>query len=129
MRSGRFEEGLKLYHTALTQVVRKPDVLARVVFNMGLGFLKWEKPEFAVKAFKRAASLDPKFEKAAHNVRVLEKVHGNDVEMDIGAEIVDMGELSDTNSFDAEGLSDDIAEMFGSSLELDDSLFESLAQG
>ncbi|SMF49119.1 tetratricopeptide repeat protein [Pseudobacteriovorax antillogorgiicola] len=127
MRKGRFEQGLKLYHTALTQVVKKPETLARVVFNMGLGYLKWEKPDHACKAFKQATSLDPQFEKASHNLRILQKRTKPQV-AETSADIIDMGESVGAGN-EGDAIGEDIAEMFGSGLELDDSLFESLAQG
>ena len=73
MRRKKFEKGIRLYKAAMAQVTSDRAVMARVMFNMGVGFLKWSKLKEAKSAFARSAELDPEFEKARHNIRVLDR--------------------------------------------------------
>lgn len=71
VRAGYFQQGIKLYKTAASQLVNHPDLSSRVFFNMGLGLWKWGKGELAVLAFDRAVELDGRNEKARHNADTL----------------------------------------------------------
>ncbi len=77
MRQKRFEKGFHLYETAIGAVGNeKKKVLARLMFNMALGFFRWNKFEKAREFFAKATALDGAFKKALHNSRILEKVAG-----------------------------------------------------
>lgn len=75
MRKRRFEKGLQLYKAAISHIGKSPHVLARVTFNMGIGYLKWGKLKKAQLAFESASQLDLGFEKAKHNAELLKSYH------------------------------------------------------
>jgi tetratricopeptide (TPR) repeat protein len=83
IRHEQHKQGLSLYKSAISFVSSDSRVLARVFFNMGLGFIKWGKLEPALMAFEQAARLDKEFAKAAHNVEALKglKNKGSQVSM------------------------------------------------
>ena len=57
----------------MAQIKAGPEIMSRVVFNLGLGYLKVHKKKSAKLAFEKAASLDPKFDKANHNLVAMKK--------------------------------------------------------
>ncbi len=74
IRHQHFKQGLSLYKTAIGMVNKDNAVVARVLFNMGLGLVKWGKGKTAIAAFERANSLDPKLRKAKHNLAVVQSI-------------------------------------------------------
>jgi tetratricopeptide (TPR) repeat protein len=64
MRQGRHEAGMQLYQAAVKALGRDEKVQARLYFNMGIGFRRWQKPEKALGCFEMALKLDPGFQKA-----------------------------------------------------------------
>lgn len=66
-RDKRFEHAVKLYETATKLVESVPWLIARLSYNQGLAFNKWDKPEEARKHFERAAKADPEFKKAVRS--------------------------------------------------------------
>lgn len=63
-RDKKFQHAVKLYETAVRLVDKNPWLVARLAYNEGLAYNKWEKPEEARKQFERAAKADPEFKKA-----------------------------------------------------------------
>lgn len=75
MRQKRFESGFHLYETAIGAVSGdKKKVLARLMFNMALGFFRWKKFDKAREFFDKASALDSAFKKAVHNAKIMERV-------------------------------------------------------
>ena len=66
-RDKKFQHAVKLYETATKLVDKNPWLVARLAYNEGLAFNKWDKPEEARKQFERAAKADPEFKKALRN--------------------------------------------------------------
>lgn len=66
-RDKKFQHAIKLYETAVKLVNKSPWLVARLAYNEGLAFNKWEKPEEARKQFERAAKADPEFKKAVRS--------------------------------------------------------------
>ena len=121
IRKKKYDEGFQLYHTAISQVIKDPKVLSRVVFNMGLGLLKVDKTEKAKKAFKKALALDSEFEKAAHNYNILNN-EGSGTAKKSKAKVKEVIKEVGSGGSDEAGYSDD----FDGDFEVDDELFESL---
>ena len=73
IRHDRFNEGVKLYESAISVLGEKPipRTLAKLIFNLGLGFSRWDKLDEALECFEKAAALDPAFRKAAHNAKAV----------------------------------------------------------
>jgi tetratricopeptide (TPR) repeat protein len=65
MRQGRFDQGMHLYKSALAALGRDDKIAARLMFNMGLGFRRWNKPDKALMCFEKSLALDPTYAKAA----------------------------------------------------------------
>ncbi len=72
IRSGRFAEGMKLYHVAIDTVEKESPVLSKLAFNMGIGFIRKQDPESAARCFAIALKLDPDNHKAEKNLAFLE---------------------------------------------------------
>ena len=94
IRHEQHKQGLSLYKSAVTFVASDSRVLARVFFNMGLGFVKWGKSEQALKAFEQAASLDEKFTKASHNIEVLKGLKAKGMQVPMPQRLHELEELS-----------------------------------
>jgi len=68
MRNGHHEKGMSLYKSAMAAIGKNDKIQARLYFNMGLGYKRWNKPEKAAACFAKSLELDPSYEKAArHN--------------------------------------------------------------
>lgn len=80
IRHQHYKQGISLYKTACGYLRKDKQVLARVIFNMGVGLLKWGKIEIAQLAFEQASSLDPGLLKARHNLNVvIQKIQKGDL--------------------------------------------------
>lgn len=73
IRQDKHEAGLDLYRTAAAAIGSNPKILSRLMFNMGIGFVKWRKPSDAMKCFEESIKLDPEFKDAAHNLAAIKK--------------------------------------------------------
>ena len=71
IRKGNYEAGMNLYKVAMDALGDRPKVLARLMFNMGIGFHKWEKPDESLQCFQQALKLDGSFADAAHNLSIM----------------------------------------------------------
>ena len=71
IRKGEYAAGLNLYQVAMNALGDRPKVLARLLFNMGLGYHKWDKLNESLMCFQRAIKLDPNYTDAAHNMQIL----------------------------------------------------------
>lgn len=76
MRNGKFDEGMNLYQIAVRVVGGLTSVLAKLSFNMGVGYHRFKQPEKALTMFKAATRLDPLHEGARRNVEVMEMQMG-----------------------------------------------------
>ena len=77
IRHERFREGMSLYETAIGLLGdKKPRTRARLIFNLGLGYLKQRRRDEALECFERAAVDDPHFEKSRYNAAVLARLLG-----------------------------------------------------
>lgn len=73
IRQDKHEAGLDLYRTAAAAIGSNPKILSRLMFNMGIGFVKWGRVPDAVKCFEESAKLDPDFKDAMHNIEAIKK--------------------------------------------------------
>lgn len=64
IRQNRHEQAMQLYKSALQAVGRNDKVMARLFYNMGLGYKRWQKPEKAAACFDKSIELDPTYVKA-----------------------------------------------------------------
>jgi CheY-like chemotaxis protein len=73
VRSGHFADGIKQYIAAIA-FLRSDLAIAKISFNLGLGFLRWEKPELAQKWFEKSSALSyGKFTRAENYLPKLDK--------------------------------------------------------
>lgn len=71
VRNGQFAKGVEQYRAALAFLKQREDS-ARVAFNLGLGFLRWGKPNEALPWFQASERMAPAgFGKSASYVRQL----------------------------------------------------------
>lgn len=75
VQEGDFAEGLEHYKAALTHLERD-SLKAKLAFNLGLGYLRWQKEDLALPWFKLASNLQPGFSKCLHQLERLKQKHG-----------------------------------------------------
>jgi CheY-like chemotaxis protein len=76
VHSQAFSDALALYDSALAYADDQSTQM-KLAFNMGLAFLRWEKPADAVIWFKRSAELSQnQFQKAMRNIAYIAKNYG-----------------------------------------------------
>ncbi len=71
IRQKRYDAGFELYQKALQILAKKPKLVSRILYNMGIGYVKFGKPEKGLKCFEKSAEADPEFTDAAHNIKIL----------------------------------------------------------
>lgn len=71
IRQKRHDAGLALYQKALQLLAKKPKLVARVLYNMGIAYTKAGQAPKARRCFEKAVESDPDFTDAAHNLKVL----------------------------------------------------------
>jgi tetratricopeptide (TPR) repeat protein len=71
MRQGRYEVGKKLYQVAMKSVGEDPFLLSRLIFNLGIGYFRWQRFFDALECFEKASHLDPRYKDARTNVELL----------------------------------------------------------
>lgn len=81
-RDQKYEHSVKLYQTAISLVASDPWLVARLAFNQGLAFHKWDKPQEAREQFDLATKLDPSYAKASRATAALNRSETADAEMD-----------------------------------------------
>lgn len=73
IRANSHEQGMNLYKTALQALEGKNKLLARIMFNMGIGYVKWDRLDQSHRCFSKACDLDPTFEAAKFNLNAVSK--------------------------------------------------------
>jgi len=81
MRDGKIPAGMNLYDAALKAVGKEKETLARLYYNKGIGFFKWNKKVEAKQCFEKAVELNPNHENAKHNLHQLKVVPGTAVKV------------------------------------------------
>jgi DNA-binding response OmpR family regulator len=56
VRGGKFEEGMKHYRSAMVYV-GEDAIKGKIAYNLGLGYLRWKKPQDAMSWFREAIKL------------------------------------------------------------------------
>lgn len=69
---GEFERAIRLYETAKLPL-KDPKLKSRILFNMGLAYEKWGKPDEAAPLFEEAVKLDPTYEKATAHLQKIKQ--------------------------------------------------------
>src|SRR5690606_11070978 len=103
VRSGDFKRGIEQYRSAFA-FLRSDVDNARLAFNMGLGYMRWGKPDKALPWFERSATLGhERFTKSRVFVRKLKTVVTNEEDA-VGEALaaVGEGELAETALYNAE---------------------------
>ena len=72
VRNQQFHRGMKHYENSL-KFIRDGDFKAKLAFNLGLGYLRWEKPKEALVWFRNAISFSPHFKKPVSYIEKIEK--------------------------------------------------------
>ncbi|MBC7662131.1 MAG: tetratricopeptide repeat protein [Chitinophagaceae bacterium] len=71
IKQQRFDAGFGLYQKALQLLSKKPKLVSRILYNMGIGYVKMGKNDKGLKCFEKASEQDPTFQDAAFNIKVL----------------------------------------------------------
>ncbi len=96
-RSQQYELGLKLYNQALQYIEKQHELSARVYFNKGLAFFKFERPDEAIQMFDKAITLDPSLDQAATNRRVLMAQQHKGNGLHSGSKAIELENLDDSS--------------------------------
>ncbi len=87
VRGGRIAEGIAQYEAAL-KFIHAKEVIARLSFNVGLAYLRWNKPDDARKWFEKSlAESEGKFQKAKNYLsskKMDSSASVSDLETDLG---------------------------------------------
>ncbi len=70
VRKTNFEKSIELY-TAAQNALKSNILKSKVVYNLGLAYKKWGKPDNAIPFLRQALELNPEFEKAAIKLQEL----------------------------------------------------------
>ena len=73
IKTKKFESGLALYETACQTVEKNHRVLAKLLYNMGIGYVKWSKKEKGLECFQKSLELDPSYADANYNINAINK--------------------------------------------------------
>jgi Flp pilus assembly protein TadD len=76
MRNGRHDDGFNLYRFAIKAVGKNNAILAKLCFNLGIGYHRSNDATKAKKCFAAALHFDPNYDKAKTNLQHLEKASG-----------------------------------------------------
>jgi tetratricopeptide (TPR) repeat protein len=71
IRQKRFEAGFELYQKALLILTKNPQLVSRILYNMGIAYVKSAQLDKGLKCFEKSAEADPEFANAVHNIQVL----------------------------------------------------------
>lgn len=69
-----FESAMKLYKYSIELLKSDTKLQAKLYFNAGLGFRKWNKLKEAMICFDKSIELDPEFEKSKRNAEALKDI-------------------------------------------------------
>ena len=81
-RGQKYEHSVKLYQTAIGLVGSDSWLAARLAFNQGLAFHKWDKPQEAREQFDLATKLDPAYAKASRVTAAMNHAKAANAEVD-----------------------------------------------
>lgn len=76
MRNGKYENGMHLYNAAAKVLGKNNSIHARLIFNMGMGYRRWNKNDKAVACFEQAIELDPNFKKSQDQIEQIKALGG-----------------------------------------------------
>ncbi|SMF13575.1 tetratricopeptide repeat protein [Pseudobacteriovorax antillogorgiicola] len=79
IKQEKFAVGFGLYKKALQLLARDKGLSARILYNMGIGFMKRGENEKGYSCFVKSNEMDPEFENAKHNVKVLSQTKSGSV--------------------------------------------------
>ena len=69
----QFDAAIELYKTGVRTVAKHKALTSRLMYNMGIGYVKANDHVKGMKCFKKATDLDPEYQDARHNLEILEK--------------------------------------------------------
>lgn|GEM_PF-1317475 len=110
MRQGRFEIGKTLYHVAMRSVGADKYLMSRLIFNLGIGYYRWQRPFDALECFEKALESDASYADAKTNAVVLAKRLGSQAKVDGVAAVVKPVEEVATSQFKGEFNEDGFSE-------------------
>lgn len=76
MRREDFAKGMSLYNSALTALGQNQQLAARLHYNIGLGYRRWQKLDKASRHFSLSLELDPSFHKAKDQLDKMSTILG-----------------------------------------------------
>lgn len=77
IKQKKYSVGYNLYKKALQILAKDKKLSAKIVYNMGIGFVKEGDPQKGLQCFIKSNKLDPALANAKHNITILEKLEKN----------------------------------------------------
>ncbi len=109
IRNGKYAEGLSLYKVAAKTLEGDEKLAAKIVYNMGIGFVKWGKMNQSAACFEKAFSLNSSFANARHNADIVRGLEGQDLQkQDIDIDTIIGAEEDDMEAFSVASVFDDL---------------------
>lgn len=71
IRQGHFNNGMKLYVTAIGTIGKKEKAAARLFYNLGIAYVKLGQLMDALPCFEKAAAIDDSFYNSKHNANIM----------------------------------------------------------
>lgn len=91
VKQNNYDKAVKLYESCLMAIGSNKNLRAKLYFNRGVLFNKWQKPEEAIECFQKVIELNPDHEHAQHNIKALLGGRGQKA---MGADSVSAGDVS-----------------------------------
>lgn len=85
VKQNNYEKAIKLYESCLMAIGSNKNLRAKLYFNRGVLFNKWQKVPEAIDCFRKVIELNPDHEDAQHNIRALQSMRKQKA---VGAETV-----------------------------------------
>lgn len=102
VRDKEYDKGIEHYESAMNHIGDN-QTKAKLAFNLGLGYLKWEDPEKALQWFKKSQEFDPNYEKGN---KYIKKIENKGVKDDGDLDAINENDFN--LNFDLEDEDDDI---------------------
>lgn len=74
IRQDKHDVAMNLYRTAAGILGNNNKIMARLLYNMGIGYVKWGKVDKSIECFEKSSDLDPNFADARHNLKAVRSV-------------------------------------------------------
>lgn len=94
IKQSYFNKAIALYKYSINLLAEEKALQAKLYFNAGLGFRRWNKLERALVCFQTAVELSPDYEKAARNYQLVHGIVNPQTKLDLEEDEENFGNSS-----------------------------------